>query len=137
MSALAREPAIAWSVRYAVGIEVIDGQHRQMLELVNRVLEGLRAGREPDELIEVLRELVRCTEHHFATEERLMDELGAKATRHRAEHRRLLESLRRFTDQLDAKALASGPRFLRQWLLKHIEAIDRPFAAFLRKRGVS
>jgi len=137
VSAVARDPAIAWSSRYAVGIEVIDGQHREMLELVNRVLEGLRVGREPDELVEVLRELVRCTEHHFATEERLMDELGAKAARHRAEHRRLVESLRRFTDQLDAEALGRGPRFLRQWLLEHIEAIDRPFAAFLRKRGVN
>lgn len=137
MNATARDPVIAWSTRYAVGIKVIDGQHREMLELVKRVLEGRRAGREPDELVEVLRELVRCTEHHFATEERLMDEIGAKATRHRAEHRRLLESLRRFTDRLDAETLASAPRFLRQWLLQHIEAVDRPFAAFLRKRGVS
>jgi len=136
VSATASAPAIAWSRRYAVGVGVIDGQHREMLQLVNRVLAGRRAGRAPDELVEVLRELVRCTEHHFATEERMMDEVGAKAARHRAEHRKLLQSLERYTDRLDDETLASAPRFLRQWLLAHIEAVDRPFAALLRKRGL-
>lgn len=133
---MARDPQIAWRDRYAVGIQAIDGQHREMLELVNRVLAGVRAGRDLEDSVEVLRELVRCTEHHFATEERLMDETGAKATRHRAEHRRLLEGLQQYTDRLDAGTLEKAPRFLRQWLLKHIEAVDRPFAALLRKRGI-
>lgn len=136
MNATARTP-IAWSRRFAVGIGVIDGQHREMLQLVNKVLAGKRAGRDPEALVEVLRQLVRCTEHHFATEERLMDEVGAKAARHRAEHRKLLASLERYTDRLDDETLAAAPRFLRQWLLEHIEAVDRPFAALLRKRGVN
>jgi hemerythrin-like metal-binding protein len=132
----ARAPAIAWSRRFAVGIKAIDGQHREMLQLVNKVLAGRSAGRDPLELVEVLRELVRCTEHHFATEERMMDEIGAKAARHRAEHRKLLESLERYTDRLDDRTLADAPAFLRRWLLEHIEAVDRPFAALLRKRGL-
>jgi hemerythrin-like metal-binding protein len=137
VSAAARSPAIAWSRRYAVGIGVIDGQHREMLQLVNKVLAGRRAKRDPEDLVEVLRELVRCTEHHFATEERLMDEAGARAARHRAEHRKLLERLERYTDRLDDKTLVDAPRFLRQWLLAHIEAVDRPFAALLHKHGVN
>jgi methyl-accepting chemotaxis protein/hemerythrin len=137
VNAAARAPAIAWSRRFAVGIGVIDGQHREMLQLVNKVLAGKRAGRETEALVEVLRELVRCTKHHFATEERLMDEVGAKAARHRAEHRKLLQNLERYTDRLDDDTLAAAPAFLRKWLLEHIEAVDRPFAALLRKHGVN
>ncbi len=137
MTEASQAPIIEWSERYAVGIQVIDGQHRQMLDLVNRLLEGLSSGREPAELTESLRELVRCTEHNIATEERLMGEFGLEAAHHRDEHRRLLESVRNFHIRLEPRAVAESSRFLRQWLLGHIEEDDRPFAAALRERGAT
>jgi len=137
-AATVREPPahVPWEARYEVGIEVIDGQHRQLLELVNRLSDDLGAGREFDQLVESLRELVRYTEHHFATEERLMDEVGAGAERHRSEHRRLIDGLMRYTVSLDAGAVSRSSRFLQDWLFRHIDEVDRPFAAFLRSRGV-
>jgi hemerythrin len=133
-----REPPahVPWNARYEVGIEVIDGQHRQLLELVNRLSDDLGAGRDFDQLVESLRELVRYTEHHFATEERLMDEVGAGAERHRSEHRRLVDGLMRYTVSLDEGAVSRSSRFLQDWLFRHIDEVDRPFAAFLRSRGV-
>lgn len=128
---------VQWSPRYEVGIEVIDGQHRQLLELINRLGDDLSAGRDFDQLVESLKALVRYTEHHFATEERLMDEVGAGAERHRAEHRRLEESLARLTLPLDAEGMSQGSRFLQDWLFRHIDEVDRPFAAFLRAHGIS
>lgn len=127
---------IPWSERYEVGIEVIDGQHRQLLELVNRLGDDLGAGRDFDQLVESLRELVRYTEHHFATEERLMDEVGAGAERHRSEHRRLIDGLMRYTVSLDVQTVSQSSRYLQDWLFHHIDEVDRPFAAFLRSRGV-
>jgi hemerythrin-like metal-binding protein len=130
-------PVVEWSERYAVGIRVIDGQHRQMLDLVNRVLGSLGPGRELYEALDALRDLLRATEHHFVTEERLMDESGMAAERHRAEHRRLIESLRSFTDRLNAETVGECSAFLRDWLLHHIEEVDRPFAASLRAHGTT
>jgi hemerythrin-like metal-binding protein/diguanylate cyclase (GGDEF)-like protein len=126
-----------WETRYEVGIDVIDGQHRHLLELINRLAADLHAGRDFDPLLDSLKDLVRYTEHHFATEERLMDEVGAAAERHRAEHRRLEESLARLTLRLDAQGVSESSRFLRDWLFRHIEEVDRPFAVLLRNRGVS
>ncbi len=128
---------IEWSRQYEVGIRFIDGQHRQMLDLVNRVLEGVHQGEDLDDLVAVLRDLVRLTEHHFRAEEMRMAELGADADHHRSEHRELLESLRNFTNRLDADTVGQCSVFLRDWLLRHIESTDRPFAAFLRGRGVT
>jgi len=124
-----------WSARYEVGIDVIDGQHRHLLELINRLQAELDSGNDLDELVESLRELVRYTEHHFATEERLMDEVGASAERHRGEHQRLLESLMRFTAKLDAVSVSESSHFLQGWLFRHIDEVDRPFGALLRSRG--
>lgn len=130
-------PIIEWSQQYEVGIRFIDGQHRQMFDLVNRVLEGVHQGKDLEDLVAVLRDLVRLTEHHFHAEETRMAELGADADHHRGEHRDLIESLRRFTDRLDADTVGECSVFLRDWLLRHIESTDRPFAAFLRERGVT
>jgi hemerythrin-like metal-binding protein len=137
MSGTSSAPVIEWSERYEVGVAAIDGQHREMLEIVNRLLEGLHAGRDLDELVETLRELVRCTEHNIATEERLMQEHGLATGHHRDEHRRLLESIRHFNLRLDPGGLAESARWLREWLLGHIDEDDRPFAELLRTRGVT
>ena len=127
---------IPWSGRYEVGIAAIDGQHREMLDIVNRLLEGLQAGGDHDGLVETLRTLVRCTEHNVATEERLMQEHGLAVAHHAAEHRRLLEAIRRFDLRLDPSGIAESTRFLHAWLLGHIDEDDRPFAEQLRARGV-
>jgi len=136
MKAAPPGPFLEWSDRYAVGVAVIDGQHREMLELVNRLFASLQAGRDRDEVVETLRELVRVTEHNIATEERLMQEHGLALGRHQEEHQRLLEAIRRFDVPLDASGLGATGRFLREWLLGHIDEDDRPFAEQLRAHGV-
>jgi len=128
---------IQWSERYEVGIAAIDGQHREMVDIANRLLAGLRAGRERDELVETLRELVRAAEHNIATEERLMQEHGLAPAHHAEEHQRLLEAIRHFDLRLDPGGLADAARFLHEWLLGHIDEDDRPFAEQLRSRGVT
>jgi hemerythrin-like metal-binding protein len=128
---------IKWSEHYEVGVAAIDGQHREMFDITNRLLVGLRDGRDAGELVETLRELVRCTEHNVATEERLMQEHGLAPAHHAEEHRRLLEAIRRFDLRLDPSGLAESTRWLREWLLGHIDEDDRPFAEQLRSRGVS
>ena len=128
---------IQWSERYEVGIAAIDGQHREMVDIANRLLAGLRAGRERDELVETLRELVRSAEHNIATEERLMQEHGLAPAHHAEEHQRLLEAIRHFDLRLDPGGLADAARFLHEWLLGHIDEDDRPFAEQLRSRGAA
>jgi hemerythrin len=128
---------IEWHERYGVGVAVIDGQHREMLELVERLLQGLRDGHEREDLVETLRELVRATEHNIATEERLMQEYGLSPLHHADAHTRLLEAIRRFDLRLDPQGIAASASWLREWLLGHIDEDDRPLAEQLRARGVS
>lgn len=130
-------PALKWEERYEVGIAAIDGQHREMLDIANRLLSGLHARADHDDLVETLRELVRATEHNIATEERLMQEHGLAPKHHAEEHARLLDAIRRFDLHLDEGGLDVSARWLRDWLLGHIDEDDRPFAEQLRTRGVA
>jgi hemerythrin len=128
---------LKWEPRYEVGIAVIDGQHREMLDIANRLLAGLHAGADHEELVEILRELVRATEHNIVTEERLMQEQGLSIGHHAEEHQRLLGAIRQFDLHLDPGGLAQSARWLHAWLLGHIDEDDRPFAEQLRSRGVA
>jgi hemerythrin-like metal-binding protein len=81
----------------------------------------------------LFRVLVAYSEYHFATELRLMLQLGyPKRADHDAEHGRLMRDLRRFGLEMGGR----DSRFLRdyftKWLLDHILEHDRALGAFLQ-----
>jgi diguanylate cyclase (GGDEF)-like protein/hemerythrin-like metal-binding protein len=120
---------LVWSVAHEVGILEIDEQHGRLVELLNQLTDALRNGEVHDA---ALQEVVRYTKFHFATEERLMRNLrydGAAA--HRDMHQRLLEDLNGLC--LDGAGLSVSliVRYLREWLLRHVDGADRDLAAAL------
>ncbi len=140
-TARAWRPFLVWRDEFEVGVQIIDDQHRTLVELVNELGDDLVAGRDRDEVLGSLRALIRFTAEHFATEERLMSEHGGGPgeEHHRAEHRRLFDEVRALTldeESTEADAAAVTMRFLRDWLLRHIEVEDRPLSDWLRRHGV-
>jgi len=134
-----RLPFLEWSDAHAVGVPLMDDQHKQLAALINRVGEDLKAGHESDRLNESLSMLVEAARAHFADEERLMVEagLGAAAERHKQEHRRLLEELQGQAVKFDARSMALTMRYLNFWLLHHIETMDKPHAKLILDRGTA
>jgi hemerythrin-like metal-binding protein len=118
-----------WSVAHEVGVREIDEQHAWLVSLLNDLAAALRNG-EPHDA--ALKEVIRYTGFHFATEERLMrgsSYHGAAA--HRDMHRRLLEDLRGL--RLDGAKVSVSliVRYLQEWLLRHVDGADRDLAAAL------
>lgn len=129
-------PFLVWTEAMEVGHASIDEQHRRIVDLVNRVGDDLKNGRERDALVGSLGALVEFTRHHFATEEKLMARLDAPhhVARHRAEHQRLLEEVRALSVRLDGQSVVLTMRFLNDWLVRHVEELDRPLAVALSGR---
>jgi hemerythrin-like metal-binding protein len=78
---------LVWNAAHEVGIPEIDEQHAMLVSLLNELADALRNGEAHEA---ALREVIRYTGFHFATEERLMRGRhydGAAA--HRDMHRRL------------------------------------------------
>jgi diguanylate cyclase (GGDEF)-like protein/hemerythrin-like metal-binding protein/PAS domain S-box-containing protein len=120
---------LMWSVAHEVGVREIDEQHAWLVSLLNDLAAALRNG-EPHDA--ALKEVIRYTGFHFATEERLMrgsSYHGAAA--HRDMHRRLLEDLRGL--RLDGAKVSVSliVRYLQEWLLRHVDGADRDLAAAL------
>ncbi len=126
---------LPWSEALALGVEVIDDQHRRLVGLINRLGEALQES-EPVATAAAMDELARYTELHFRTEEGLMDAYGTTgAERHRLEHRLLLADLSSLGSGLENTSVMLALQHLKAWLVRHIESLDRELVTQLRERG--
>jgi len=132
-----RLPFFEWSEAHSVGVPLMDEQHKELAELINRIGEDLKAGHEAERLHESFAKLVAAARAHFADEEQLMAHagLGPAAERHKQEHRRLLEELESQAGALEGRSMSLTMRYLNFWLLHHIETTDKPHAKLLIERA--
>jgi hemerythrin-like metal-binding protein len=126
-----------------VGILVFDIEHREMLDHLRLLYEGLAQGRSERRLRQALTRLIAVTKRHCAHEEEYMRMLDYAAYRqHADDHAALSARLQKFMDELfadDASAernLAAVRAFFGKWLLDHILEHDRSLANFLGQKGI-
>ncbi|MFO7831548.1 MAG: bacteriohemerythrin [Desulfuromonadaceae bacterium] len=135
------EPFISWNDKISIGIQEIDEQHKQLVELINRLYDAMVQGEDRQQTAnEILNELMQYTIVHFAVEEslfRIFDYPEYEA--HRAQHQELREQV------IDINTRAQGGErmitpellfFLRKWITNHIMVEDRAYAPFLLEKGI-
>jgi hemerythrin len=132
---------IVWSDQYSVGVEKIDAQHKQIIDMINLLQDALAKKNASAEIKQVLVSLAEYANTHFGYEERLMthvDYPGLAA--HVREHARLThevqDMLRRLKrgDSISARRLLS---MLRNWWTTHIERDDMQYAEWIRQHQES
>jgi len=96
----AAEPMIRWTQAQAVGVPVIDEEHRQLFALAERLHQAMVAGRGKEILGNLLAELAEYTSRHFAHEEELMTRINdAHRWELRQEHENLRSRVRTLRDR--------------------------------------
>lgn len=132
---------IAWRPTMAIGDEVIDTDHKQLIDLINSVELTLQAAGGKAELGKTLDELGSYTHDHFQREEHLMSSMRYHGlVQHRLAHRELrlkLVTLRADLEAAKADAVPAGEverlvSLLRSWLLDHVLKEDMLLKAFLK-----
>jgi hemerythrin len=128
-------PIARWNDRYETGIEIIDAQHRALLEDLNHLAEVLEGGAAVEALNEGLAGLAQRTIKHFQTEEGLMKEMGYPARcGHLDQHHDLILQVRTL-QYLQAKGQAVGREVadhLAGWFDHHIRDADMGYVSYLR-----
>jgi hemerythrin-like metal-binding protein len=116
-----------WTSALETGQTQIDSEHRVLVDLLNRI-HALYLDGDPADVLEVLHELERYTEYHFAHEEALMAEYDYEFTDiHKAEHRQFCADVRDYIrDFVNGRvAVPAISLFMQRWLLRHIAGSDR------------
>ncbi len=131
---------IAWDDALSVNIQLIDRQHRKLVDMINELFAALRAGRGNEVLAPILDALVTYTAQHFAEEERMMASHNyPELANHQDAHRQLVARVTEFQQKLrQGQATISSDlfNFLKSWLLHHIKEEDKAYGPYLNQKGV-
>jgi hemerythrin-like metal-binding protein len=63
---------LQWKPEFSVGIDSMDHEHREMIDLINGTYERLEANSDAIQIEACLGEILSTISMHFALEERLM-----------------------------------------------------------------
>ena len=133
-------PLITWGPKLEVGIEIIDSQHKRLVNLINKLDEATKEGRGAEVVAETLKGLIDYTHTHFTTEQELLKEHNYEDYKlHCREHRIFTDQIEIYRDRLDAGSLRISDDvmgYMRGWLLTHIGSSDRAYIKTLKDAGV-
>jgi hemerythrin len=128
---------VTWDDRYSVGIPLIDKQHKELIELTNKLYEACREGTSSARASfrEAVRGTVDYVKYHFAAEEKLLKQVRYPGfAAHKKEHEsfiiKILEDARNFTE---GKQFVPNifVRYLKDWILAHIAVEDKKYADYI------
>lgn len=130
---------VEWEERFNLGIEAIDRDHRHLLELLNRSYNAVILDRNINELRYIFHDLLEYADRHFSAEEVMMRRYGYGGTEaHMAEHEAFRVRVGELLDRLLAPEFVFDVElvnFLEEWLLNHIQRVDREYAAVVVAKG--
>ena len=131
---------IEWSEEYSVGIESLDEQHQNLVNIINKLDEARKRGKGSKIMNQVLNEIIGYTQEHFSFEENMMKEADYPDLKlHRNQHRQLLQKIERFQFEfLNEKNRISAEmgEFFSYWLTSHILKHDKDYMECLRNEMV-
>jgi len=116
-------PVLPWSDSFSTGIEVLDADHRALVQGINDICACWRAQRRSDAL-RALGALVALAREHFQREEAVLrslasyDRLPEHASEHRARLKQLTDLVQRFHDSGDAGDATPLCTSLIDWFLR-------------------
>jgi hemerythrin len=92
-------PLLHWKDEYSVGIEAVDYEHKQLIELINQLEQKLGASDSKQSVPAFFGDLLKGISAHFALEEKFMrDHAYGRLGPHKQDHERLLDELRDIMD---------------------------------------
>ena len=131
---------ILWREAFEIGIESVDHEHRELIDLINQLHDRLDNSAEPEIVAGFLGEIYARISAHFALEERVMRDLEYDDyADHKDDHEALLDDIRDIMDVFDEGGYVDlqedlGDQ-LETWFGGHFRTKDARLHTFLEDRG--
>lgn len=131
-----------WKDEYSINIGSIDAQHKKLFEIGNKLSElvfSKESFHNGKELLSILQELKKYTEHHFKYEENLMKMHGyVHFETHKNEHKTFFEKVHKAHNELNNYMEKDYFVYLIDmvsvWIINHILKEDMKFKDFLSSK---
>lgn len=130
-----------WNDSYSVKVRQFDNEHKKLIELINQLHDAMKVGKGKEVMGEVLNSLIAYTRTHFAAEEAMMKLHGYPGyEQHKMEHNLLVMQVLEVREDYrkgNAPVSQAVMGFLKEWLVRHIQAEDRKYGPFLNGKGIA
>lgn len=131
---------VEFDASLVTGNEMIDGQHKELIEKIDKLVECCEQGGGKLEAIKMLDYLADYTEFHFAEEEKLQEEVSYPAMEgHKAKHAEFKKAVAELHEMLVEEEgpsdafVAAVQKNVVDWLFDHIKNMDRALAEYVQK----
>jgi hemerythrin-like metal-binding protein len=120
---------LQWKPNYSLGIEAVDYEHRELIDLINQLHEALTKDGAHITVPAFFGELHKGIASHFALEETFMRGHGYdQLADHKADHERLLDEIRDIMDSWEDATEPVAPEKLAEvldnWFTRHFATHD-------------
>lgn len=122
--------AYAWNKNLETGNAIIDGQHKELIQAINELLDACSVGKGRTKIEETSKFLLDYTKRHFADEEKL--QIQSRYPDY-ANHKKYHEGFVQEVNQIIAQLSTEGPTLvmvgkinnaIAGWLIRHISTED-------------
>lgn len=131
---------IEWSENLSVSYELIDNQHKELINRINTLLTAMAKGQGRDKLSEIIEFIGSYVDIHFGTEEELMKKHNYPAYEsHKNEHKLLIAEFLNKKTLIEKSNPTSSDviktyNWLADWLANHIMHTDMELGPFLKQK---
>jgi len=131
---------ILWTPEYAVHVEQIDGQHKELFRRFNDLLEAMWDEKGKEAVRDSLQFLSNYTIYHFRAEESLMVQCGYPDYQtHRRLHDGFVREVKEFVEKcasqdVGTEVVVGVAASLGEWVKDHVKRMDVQLGAFLASR---
>lgn len=132
--------AFEWTTAFATGVSRYDQQHKVLFNMVNELAEAMQQKRSKEAIGHVLKGLAEYTVNHFADEEKSFDQTSyPEALQHKEHHKKLVAQVVDLIGKFNSGQAVLGQEvinFLQDWLVNHIQGVDKKYGPHFNKNGI-
>ena len=123
-----------WNEKLQLNIPDMDSQHKRWISILNELHEAVNSGKAAERIGLIINQLVNYTKTHLAAEEKFLKSIRyPDLAAHEAIHREMTDKVMEFQAKYDAGDRAITIQiisFVREWLVNHIQTVDRKYAQY-------
>jgi hemerythrin-like metal-binding protein len=133
-------PLFEWNDAYSVDIKSIDDEHKVLFNLINQLYDSIADGSAKSVLESTLNELREYTKNHFRREEFYFERINyPMLSEHKLQHSLFVDEINKFSDRLDGEDVTFALdliKFLRDWLIQHIQGTDLLYVPHFKEYSI-
>lgn len=126
---------LAWSAELDTGIDVIDKQHRVIVDYINQLDDARTSGHKREVVGDVIGELIDYTISHFGFEESMQEEARYPFSKaHKKVHELFVKRVSDYQERFKRGEDVSEElhKLMFHWLFSHIKSDDEDYVASVR-----